>query len=306
MESSSNGHQLRETLASAMKQERRWKSQPPKSSRSPLIMAFFSCLAWLYVAGRLWQDAENRMVFSNLLQKTSGQRPKVLSLEDKLMTLGCQDLGRRLVEVEMELTLAKSQGYIRNQMQRNGSSSGQNLLAVIGVYTGFGSRLKRNVFRGSWMPRGYKIGLQKSSQGIRLDGHTPKSNHSSSLQSQGVRLRGHMPKSSHPSSPHLKGSGSEAIRPRVVIHHLHNLKGSGSEAIRLRVVIHHLYNLKGSGSEAICPRVVIYHLHNLKGSGSEAIRPRVIIHHFYNLKGSGSEAIRPRVTISHLHKSLIK
>ena len=54
----------------------------------------------------------------------------------------------------MELTLAKSQGYLNNQFQKSGSSSGRKLLAVIGVYTGFGSRLKRNVFRGSWMPRG--------------------------------------------------------------------------------------------------------------------------------------------------------
>lgn len=65
-----------------------------------------------------------------------------------------RDLERRIVEAEMELTLAKSQGYLKNQIQKSGASSGQKLLAVIGVYTGFGSRLKRNVFRGSWMPKG--------------------------------------------------------------------------------------------------------------------------------------------------------
>lgn len=54
----------------------------------------------------------------------------------------------------MELTLAKSQGYLKGQGQQTASSSDRRLLAVIGVYTGFGSRLKRNVFRGSWMPRG--------------------------------------------------------------------------------------------------------------------------------------------------------
>ena len=58
------------------------------------------------------------------------------------------------MEAEMELTLAKSQGYLKNQLQRSGSYSGKRLLAVIGVYTGFGSRLKRNAFRGSWMPQG--------------------------------------------------------------------------------------------------------------------------------------------------------
>ena len=71
-----------------------------------------------------------------------------------LLLMIFRDLERRIVEAEMELTLAKSQGYAKNQLSQSGSSSGQKLLAVIGVYTGFGSRLKRNVFRGSWMPRG--------------------------------------------------------------------------------------------------------------------------------------------------------
>ncbi|KAK3020360.1 hypothetical protein RJ639_047813 [Escallonia herrerae] len=69
-------------------------------------------------------------------------------------TMIFRDLERRIVEAEMELTLAKSQGYLKGQLQQSGSSSGKRLLAVIGVYTGFGSRLHRNVFRGSWMPRG--------------------------------------------------------------------------------------------------------------------------------------------------------
>lgn len=136
-----------------MKSERRWKSKHLQSTPS-LVFAFFSCVAWLYVAGRLWQDAENRTILANLLKKNSGQRPKVLTVEDKLMILGCKDLERRIVEAEMDLTLAKSQGYLKNLVQQSGSSSGQRLLAVIGVYTGFGSHLKRNVFRGSWMPKG--------------------------------------------------------------------------------------------------------------------------------------------------------
>ncbi|XP_052209655.1 hydroxyproline O-galactosyltransferase HPGT3-like isoform X3 [Diospyros lotus] len=134
--------------------ERRGRSKPLQTSKSSIVMAFFSCLAWLYIAGRLWQDAENRTLLAGLLKKNADQRPKVLTVEDKLMVLGCKDLERRIVEAEMELTLAKSQGYLRNQLHKSGSSSGKRLLAVIGVYTGFGSRLKRNVFRGSWMPKG--------------------------------------------------------------------------------------------------------------------------------------------------------
>ncbi|CAN1828427.1 Hydroxyproline O-galactosyltransferase HPGT2 [Linum perenne] len=143
-----------DTLPTTSKSDRRWRSKNLQTSKSSLVMAFFSCLAWLYVAGRLWQDAENRALLTNLLKMNSAQRPKVLSVDDKLAVLGCKDLERRIVEAEMELTLAKSQGYLKNQLPQSKSASGQKLLAVIGVYTGFGGRLNRNVFRGSWMPRG--------------------------------------------------------------------------------------------------------------------------------------------------------
>ncbi|XP_023538069.1 hydroxyproline O-galactosyltransferase HPGT3-like [Cucurbita pepo subsp. pepo] len=144
-----------ESLPTTAKPQRRGRSKPSQTFKPSIFMAFFSCLAWLYVAGRLWQDAENRKLLTSLLQKNASQRPMILSVEDKLQVLGCKDLERRIVEVEMHLTLAKSQGYLRNQLRQSGSSDpSRKLLAVIGVYTGFGSRLKRNVFRGSWMPKG--------------------------------------------------------------------------------------------------------------------------------------------------------
>ncbi|KAJ8751800.1 hypothetical protein K2173_025988 [Erythroxylum novogranatense] len=142
-----------ENSSATTKLDKRWRSKPLQNSRPSLVLALFSCLAWLYVAGRLWQDAENRILLANLLRMHSAQRPRILTVEDKLAALGCKDLERKIVDVEMELTLAKSQGYLRNKLSLGGSSS-QKFLAVIGVYTGFGSRLKRNQFRGSWMPRG--------------------------------------------------------------------------------------------------------------------------------------------------------
>ncbi|XP_059641975.1 hydroxyproline O-galactosyltransferase HPGT3-like [Cornus florida] len=135
------------------KPDRRGRSKSSQTSKPSLLMAFFSCLACLYIAGRLWQDAENRTILANLLEKNLSQRPKVLTIEDKLMVMGCQDLERRIVEAEMELTLAKSKGYLKNKSQQSGSSSGKRLLAVIGIYTGFGNRLKRNQFRASYMSK---------------------------------------------------------------------------------------------------------------------------------------------------------
>ncbi|XP_078443123.1 hydroxyproline O-galactosyltransferase HPGT3-like [Wolffia australiana] len=139
-------------------ESRRWKPQIRSSasllnfsgggSRASLIMCFIACLAWLYVAGRLWQDSENRMMLTSFLDQSRSERPKILTLEDKL--IGCKGLGKRISEAEMDLTFAKSQGYLSSMS----SSSGNKLLAVIGVYTGFGSRLTRKVSRSSWMPKG--------------------------------------------------------------------------------------------------------------------------------------------------------
>ncbi|MFQ6643164.1 hypothetical protein Gotur_018794 [Gossypium turneri] len=44
----------------------------------------------------------------------------------------------------MDLTLAKSQGYLKHQLPQSESYSQRKLLAIIGVYTRFGSYLKRN------------------------------------------------------------------------------------------------------------------------------------------------------------------
>lgn len=71
-----------------------------------------------------------------------------------LWIFALRDLERRIVESEMEISLAKSQGFLKDQLKQPGFSSSKKLLAVIGVYTGFGSRLNRKVFRGSWMPTG--------------------------------------------------------------------------------------------------------------------------------------------------------
>lgn len=41
-----------ESLPTTNKSDRRWRSKPVQTSKPSLLMAFFSCVAWLYVAGR--------------------------------------------------------------------------------------------------------------------------------------------------------------------------------------------------------------------------------------------------------------
>ncbi|KMZ58444.1 hypothetical protein ZOSMA_773G00010 [Zostera marina] len=112
---------IRDTLAMAMMNDRRWKSgsnSKPSSLHggsggsarvTSLIMGFLSCIAWLYIAGRLWQDTENRILLSSLLHKNANQKPKILTLEDKLTNLKCKDVSKRIVDAEMDLTLANAE-----------------------------------------------------------------------------------------------------------------------------------------------------------------------------------------------------
>lgn len=68
-----------------------------------------------------------------------------------------REIERKLSEVEMELASAKSQGFMRKWVNlRNANSTSRSpLLAVIGINTEFGNRLKRDKIRSKWMPRGF-------------------------------------------------------------------------------------------------------------------------------------------------------
>ncbi|KAI4991793.1 hypothetical protein ZWY2020_040179 [Hordeum vulgare] len=90
------------------------------------------------------------------LERVGGVEPGTLTLDgvpvDSYLTSG---IGRK-IEAEMDIAKAKSKGYLWGNGTGDTGTEGSDrkkIFAVIGVYTGFGSRLKRNTFRGSWMPR---------------------------------------------------------------------------------------------------------------------------------------------------------
>eukprot|EP00252_Welwitschia_mirabilis_P015442 TRINITY_DN3394_c0_g1_i1.p1 TRINITY_DN3394_c0_g1~~TRINITY_DN3394_c0_g1_i1.p1 ORF type:complete len:354 (+),score=65.36 TRINITY_DN3394_c0_g1_i1:279-1340(+) len=123
-----------------------------------LLMLLVSSLAWFYVGGRLWQDAETRKLLYDLLEKNSKMVPFLLprttTVEEQLMNLGCKDLSGKISKLEVELALARSQGYLNKQPSWNSSTNVQRYLAVIGIYTGFGGTLNRNRLRNTWLPTG--------------------------------------------------------------------------------------------------------------------------------------------------------
>uniref|UniRef100_A0A0V0GLX7 Putative ovule protein n=1 Tax=Solanum chacoense TaxID=4108 RepID=A0A0V0GLX7_SOLCH len=58
----------------------RFSTMGMRSPISSLMLAMFAAMASFYVAGRLWQDAQNRVYFTKELDRITGQVCMILSL----------------------------------------------------------------------------------------------------------------------------------------------------------------------------------------------------------------------------------
>ncbi|KAI5082176.1 hypothetical protein GOP47_0001919 [Adiantum capillus-veneris] len=146
------------------------KPRPRDSARggfATFTLFTISFLACFYVAGRLWQDSERRVMLMSMLEKGGGGGGKPVTVEDKLQLLGCKAVEKRLEELEMELAAARSQGYTSPWVNTNiVNKTGNKPLAVIGINTEFGNRLKRDTIRRKWMPTGDALKSLEKDKGI--------------------------------------------------------------------------------------------------------------------------------------------
>eukprot|EP00249_Psilotum_nudum_P023633 c28943_g2_i2 orf=405-1241(-) len=135
-----------------------------------LMMIMISCLACFYVAGRLWQDTERRLILIKLLNSSAkGKGGRIITADEKLEVFGCKDKENRLAELEMELAAARGQGFLKEHMNtENISLSSQRLLAVIGINTEFGNRMRRDSIRRKWMPTGVALKSLEEVEGIAI------------------------------------------------------------------------------------------------------------------------------------------
>lgn len=107
------------------------------------------------------------MILKHLLGKSNVGGGKLVTVEDKLQFLGCKDVERRLAELEMELAAARSLGFTRTWVNMNNfNSTRRKLVAVIGINTEFGNRLKRDSIRKKWMPTGEALKKLEKEKGI--------------------------------------------------------------------------------------------------------------------------------------------
>lgn len=107
-------------------------------------------------------------MLANMLEKSGGGGGKLVTVEDKLQLLGCKAVEKRLEELEMELAAAKSEGFTSTWVNTKVStnSTTKRLLAVIGINTEFGNRLKRDIIRRKWMPTGDALKSLEKEKGI--------------------------------------------------------------------------------------------------------------------------------------------
>ncbi|GAB4857484.1 Hydroxyproline O-galactosyltransferase HPGT1 [Ancistrocladus abbreviatus] len=133
---------------------------PLRSRIATLMLVMFATVASLYVAGRLWQDAESRVYLVEELDRRTGQGQSAISVDDTLKIIACREQQKKLSALEMELAAAKKDGFVLKYSTGNhGTRPKKKLLFVIGIMTTFGHRINRDAIRKAWMPTG--AGLKK-------------------------------------------------------------------------------------------------------------------------------------------------
>nr|GMD72530.1 hydroxyproline O-galactosyltransferase HPGT1-like isoform X2 [Ipomoea batatas] len=143
-------------------------SGPSFGSRvSFLMLSMFAAMASLYVAGRLWQDAQSRVYLITELDRRTGQGHSSISVDDTLKLIACREQQKRLGALHMELEKAKQEGFVSNRVPDNsGNHSKKKLLAVLGIITKFDRRKNREAIRRAWMPTGSALKKLEEENGI--------------------------------------------------------------------------------------------------------------------------------------------
>ncbi|CAA7397392.1 unnamed protein product [Spirodela intermedia] len=140
-----------------------------RSRISAVMLAMFATMASVYVAGRLWQDSENRVFLITEIDRRTGQGQSAVTVDDNLKILACRDQHKKLSELEIEVVGAKQKGFVaKHSSKSNGTHHGERLLAVIGIFTGFGRRKSRDAIRKSWVQKGAALKKMEKEKGILL------------------------------------------------------------------------------------------------------------------------------------------
>ncbi|KAL7150433.1 hypothetical protein ABFS83_05G111800 [Erythranthe nasuta] len=145
--------------------------RPSSASRfenriSFLMLSMFATMASFYVAGRLWQDAGNRVYLINELDKRTGQGKSSISVDDTLKIITCRERQKKLDALHIDLEKAKQEGFTPKHISEDDGPAKKKLLVVIGILTMFGRKNNRDAIRKAWMPTGDALKKLEEEKGI--------------------------------------------------------------------------------------------------------------------------------------------
>ncbi|XVF09995.1 hypothetical protein REPUB_Repub07fG0146100 [Reevesia pubescens] len=134
---------------------------------SSLLISMFATFASFYVAGRLWQDSENRVYLIKELDRITGLGQSAISVDDTLKIIACREQKKTLSALEMDLAAARQEGFTSKlSSDTDGAVSKRRPLVVIGVLTRFGRKNNRDAIRKAWMGSGATLKKMENEKGI--------------------------------------------------------------------------------------------------------------------------------------------
>ncbi|XWS61740.1 hypothetical protein CRYUN_Cryun07bG0151700 [Craigia yunnanensis] len=137
------------------------------SRLSALVLAMFATMATIFVAGRMWQDAENRVYLIQELDRRTGQGHSAISVDDTLKIIACREQQKKLSALEMDLVASRQEGFVsKEHLENDGTRSKKRLLAVIGIITTFGRKKNRDAIRKAWMQSGAALKKLEEEKGV--------------------------------------------------------------------------------------------------------------------------------------------
>ncbi|XP_052624708.1 hydroxyproline O-galactosyltransferase HPGT1 [Lactuca sativa] len=136
-----------------------------RSPISALMLCTIAAMASFYVAGRLWQDAEDRVYMGKELDRITGQGKSAISVDDTLKIIGCREQQKKLTALEMELAAARQEGFV-SKTKNPPPPLKKKPLVMIGVLTGFGRKNNREVIRKAWMTTGEALKKMEDEKGV--------------------------------------------------------------------------------------------------------------------------------------------
>ncbi|KAL6541533.1 Hydroxyproline O-galactosyltransferase HPGT1 [Orobanche gracilis] len=143
-----------------------------RSRASTLFLSMLATFASLYVAGRLWQDSQNRVYLAKELDRLIGQARSVMSVDDSWRILECRlfsairEQQKKLSGLEMELAAARQEGFVSKHLSEINKRLKRRPLVVIGILTGFGRKNNRDAIRKAWLGTGLTLKKMEEEKGI--------------------------------------------------------------------------------------------------------------------------------------------